>query len=154
MSLISWSRRGKLSLVFLLLFIQGCEKERNCRAVEYKKKSIHINGYELNVEVAESIVALSCGLSKREALASNSGMLFVFDKPGNHAFWMKGVSIPLSVAFVDVNKRIINTHNMDTSSLTKYYPQGNALYAIEANWGWFDERGIKAGDSVVFSLNH
>ena len=57
------------------------------------------------------------GLMFREKLAKNDGMLFVFDEPGYHAMWMKNTLIPLSVAFIDGEGRILNIVDMEPQTL-------------------------------------
>src|SRR5262249_17509733 len=52
------------------------------------------------------------GLMFRESLAANHGMLFVFDSKSVQCMWMRNTLIPLSVAFLDDEGRIVNIEDM------------------------------------------
>jgi len=109
---------------------------------------VRVAGHALRVEVAATIEHRMQGLMFRRKLARNDGMLFVFDEPGYHAMWMKNTPLPLSVAFVDADGRILNIADMEPHTLEQHAAAGPARYAIETNKGWFAERRIKPGDKV------
>ena len=111
--------------------------------------SIKVAGQPLRVEVVSTPEQRARGLMHREKLGRNDGMLFIFDEPGYHAMWMMNTLIPLSVAFVDGDGRILNIEDMAPKTLDSHSAQGPARYAVETNKGWFAERGIKAGDRVT-----
>ena len=111
--------------------------------------SIKVGGHALRVEVVTTPEKRAKGLMFREKLAKNDGMLFVFDEPGYHSMWMMNTLIPLSVAFVDGDGRILNIADMAPQTLDLHAAAGPARYAVETNKGWFAERGIKAGDRVT-----
>ena len=85
----------------------------------------------------------------RKSMPKNDGMLFIFDEPAYHAMWMKNTLIPLSVAFLDADGRILNILDMEPQTLDTHQAAGPARYAIETNKGWFVERNVKAGDKVT-----
>ena len=84
----------------------------------------------------------------RFSLQPDRGMLFVFDYPSPQGFWMKNTFIPLSIAFVAADGRIINVDEMQPHDERTHMSRAPALYAIEMRKGWFAERGIKSGDVV------
>lgn len=110
---------------------------------------IGVAGHALRVEVVATTEQRSRGLMFRQKLAKNDGMLFVFDDPGYHSMWMKNTPLPLSVAFIDGEGRILNIADMEPHTLDSHAAAGPARYAIETNRGWFAERRIKAGDKVT-----
>ena len=111
--------------------------------------SVKVAGHALKVEVVSTPEQRSRGLMFREKMGRNDGMLFIFDEPGYHAMWMMNTLIPLSVAFLDGEGRILNVEDMQPRTLESHAAQGPARYAIETNIGWFAERRIKAGDKVT-----
>lgn len=111
--------------------------------------TVKVASHALRVEVVSTPEQRSRGLMFREKMARNDGMLFIFDEPGYHAMWMMNTFIPLSVAFVDGEGRILNIEDMQPKTLESHAAQGPARYAIETNIGWFAERKIKAGDKVT-----
>ena len=62
---------------------------------------------------------------------------------------MKNTFIPLSIAFVAADGRIVNIDDMAPQDETTHWSSGPAMYALEMRKGWFAERGIKAGDRVT-----
>lgn len=109
---------------------------------------LKIRGHELRVELANTDETRRTGLMFRRSLAENSGMLFVYDAPGRHAMWMKNTLVPLSVAFIDRDGRIINVEDMEPLTETAHASAGEAWYSLETNRGWFAQRGIRPGDRV------
>lgn len=101
--------------------------------------------YLIRAEVAADFATRARGLMHREALASNAGMLFVFETAGPQCMWMKNTRIPLSVAFLDAQGEIINIADMAPHSEEAHCAARPALYALEVNRGWFAARGIKPG---------
>lgn len=111
--------------------------------------TLRIGGHALRAEVVATPDQRSKGLMFREKLGRNDGMLFIFDEPGYHAMWMMNTLIPLSVAFLDGEGRILNILDMEPKTLDSHAAAGPARYAVETNKGWFAERRIKAGDKVA-----
>ena len=111
-------------------------------------RSLTIRGHTLVVEVAATGSTRETGLMNRFSLQPDHGMLFVFDAPQPLAFWMKNTYVPLSIAFVDTEGRIVNIEDMQPLDLATHWSTAPALYAIEMKQGWFREKGIVAGDLV------
>jgi len=128
----------------LLAFAAPGRAEAPLKALQLK-----VAGHALRAEVAATVEQRMKGLMFREKLGTNDGMLFVFDEPGYHAMWMKNTPLPLSVAFVDGEGRILNILDMEPHTLDQHMAAGPARYAIETNKGWFAQRRIKAGDKVA-----
>lgn len=110
---------------------------------------VQVAGQALKVEVVTTPELLMKGLMFRKKMGKNDGMLFVYPDPGYHSMWMKNTLIPLSVAFIDGDGRILNIADMEPQTLDSHMAAGPARYAIETNRGWFAERRIKAGDKVT-----
>jgi len=111
---------------------------------------IQIGNRTLTVEIADTPEARRIGLMGRKELSKDHGMLFVFDKEGSLSFWMKNTLIPLSIAFFDKEKRLIEILDMPvstTSPLPLFKSSRSSLYALEVPMGWFEEKGICQNDS-------
>jgi len=109
---------------------------------------IELADYKLEVEVAATPETRSIGLMHRRMLPENRGMLFVFPEPSIYSMWMANTHIPLSVAYLDTQGRIINIRDMPPLTHSSFAAGDDALYAIEANQGWFAKRGIGPGTVV------
>jgi hypothetical protein len=109
---------------------------------------LKIKGHALRVELAASEEDKRTGLMFRRNLGENSGMLFVYENEGRWAMWMKNTYLPLSVAFIDRDGRIINIEDMQPLTEDSHQAAGPAKYALEVNRGWFAKRGIGRGDRI------
>jgi uncharacterized protein len=103
---------------------------------------------EVEVEIADDTEEMARGLMGRTALAENAGMLFVYPDERELSFWMKDTLIPLSIAFMDAEGRIVDIQDMKALDDTPphYTSAEPARYALEVNEGFFDERGVEVGD--------
>jgi uncharacterized membrane protein (UPF0127 family) len=109
---------------------------------------LSISGHGLVAEIAATTETRTTGLMRRFSLKPDHGMLFVFDVPQPLAFWMKNTFVPLSIAFIGADGKILNIDDMAPQTETTHPSQGPALYTLEMKKGWFAERGIAAGDQV------
>lgn len=103
---------------------------------------------ELSVETADDDAERQRGLMQRTKLAENAGMLFVFGRERTLSFWMKDTLIPLSIAYLDADGRIIDIQDMKPLDETGHPSAEPAQYALEVNQGFYEERGIRVGDTV------
>jgi len=110
--------------------------------------ALTINGHKITAEVAATPEHRATGLMHRFSLRPDHGMVFVFEHAEPQAFWMKNTFIPLSIAFMAADGRIINVDDMAPHDERTHLSKGPALYALEMRKGWFAERGIRAGDVV------
>lgn len=105
--------------------------------------------YRIRVEVVNTYETRAEGLMFRKSLPANSGMLFIFDQAAQHCMWMRNTLIPLSVAFVDEQGRIINVEEMAPQTEDNHCATRPAKFALEMNAGWFKSRGLGQGVSLV-----
>ncbi len=101
--------------------------------------------YRIVAEVVANPATRARGLMHRKSLASNAGMLFIFDDRAIHCMWMKNTLIPLSVAFIDERGTIVNIADMEPHSEASHCAAQPVRYALEMNRGWFAARGIQPG---------
>lgn len=117
--------------------------------VELRVWPAQVNGQALMLEVAESAEARACGLSGRESLAPDRGMLFVLPRSMSVAFSMRDTPLALAIAFLDDAGRILDIQAMMPGELdVRYRSPGPVRYAIEVNWDWFTRHEVKLGDIV------
>ncbi|MBC7545902.1 MAG: DUF192 domain-containing protein [Candidatus Sericytochromatia bacterium] len=112
-----------------------------------------IKGHLVHAELAITAPEQQQGLMNRTSLPTDQGMLFVFPVPKLQGFWMKDTRLPLSIAFIDANKRIVNIADMmPLDEMTIHRSASAVPYALEVNKGWFAAKGIVAGDSCEFTV--
>lgn len=122
-------------------------------ASQLKPMTIDASGGEqvkVRIEVADDEAEREKGLMDRTSLGKNRGMLFVFPDEEVRSFWMRNTLIPLSIAYIDSEKRIIDLQDMKAldDQPPHYTSAKPAQYALEVNKGFFDEHGVKVGDKV------
>ncbi len=104
--------------------------------------------YRIEAEVAADQASRVQGLMNRRSMAANQGMLFVFTQADRHCMWMRNTFLPLSVAFLDEQGRILNIEDMKPQTENNHCAAGPARYALEMNAGWFSGKGLKAGQRI------
>jgi uncharacterized protein len=114
----------------------------------FSETTLVIEGHKIAVEVASTAPDRATGLMHRRMLPENRGMLFIFDEVARHGMWMMNTFIPLSVAFLDRDGKIINIEDMQPETRNSHTAARPARYALEMNLGWFARRGIKPGAKV------
>ena len=117
-------------------------------AAELPTTPLTIGTHKLTAEVAASPDQRSLGLMNRFSLKPDHGMLFVFERNEPLSFWMRNTYIPLSIAFIAPDGRIVNIEDMKPQSEETHWSRGPAMYALEMKKGWFAERGIGPGAVV------
>jgi len=102
--------------------------------------------HRIVAEVAADHASRATGLMFRRSLAPNHGMLFVFQDKSPQCFWMRNTLIPLSIAFVDDDGRIVNIEDMAPMTENSHCSKEPVRFALEMEQGWFQRRGVSAGD--------
>ncbi len=120
---------------------------------QFSTTSLNIGIHLIKAEVASNEVEREYGLMFREKMAANEGMLFIFEKPQVVCMWMKNTLLPLSVAFIDNNGKIINIENMMAQTTDSHCSKKPAQFALEMNQGWFKTKSIQP-DTPIEGLPH
>jgi len=105
--------------------------------------------YRIQAELADNPKARQVGLMNRTSMPTNSGMLFVFDQKAAHCFWMNNTKIPLSIAFIGDDGKIVNIEEMQADTTNNHCPKAAVRYALEMNKQWFAERVIVPGTVIT-----
>jgi hypothetical protein len=112
---------------------------------------VSANGeHRFKVEVADDDEERRIGLMYRTSLAENAGMIFDF-RPENEiqSMWMKNTLIPLDMAFIAADGRIVTIAAETTPrSLQSVRSDAPAVAVLEVNGGRLEALGVKVGDLV------
>jgi uncharacterized protein len=110
------------------------------------------NGATVRVEIADTDATRARGLMFRNALALDEGMLFLFDEPGLHAFWMKNTLISLDIIWLDDDGRIVSIAHAvapcKADPCSHYSPSAEACAVLEVRSGLVTLHELKVGDTV------
>ena len=108
----------------------------------------------VKVEIRDDQVGRSLGLSGREGLGENEGMLFIFNSPAIYEFWMKDMNFPLDFVWIQDGKVVdLSEHIPAPDKLTNeppmtVRPDSSVTQVLEVNSGWVEKNRIKVGDLV------
>lgn len=109
---------------------------------------LRIGPHVFQAELAATPQQRARGLMGRTHLPADGGMLFVFEQPGRHCFWMRDTPLPLSIAFIDAAGRIAGFADMQPRTDTLHCPNTAVRYALEVRQGEFQRRGITTRTQV------
>lgn len=120
-----------------------------------QQASVHFGAARIEAEVAATPRARSQGLSGRGSLASDAGMLFVFEQPGPHAFWMQGMRFPIDIIWINNGQVVDVALNVPVpdGQPPLYTPNQFATHVLEVNAGWVAARHITIGSSVTIDFD-
>jgi len=129
----------------LLILAAGGAAAQNAR---FSSTQLSAGMHLIKAEVAATDPERQQGLMFREKMANNAGMVFVFDQPATQCMWMKNTLLPLSVAFIDEQGKIVNIEDMQPQTLASHCSKQVVKYALEMNLGWFRQKNIKPGMTI------
>ena len=106
----------------------------------------------VRLEVAADPDARARGLMDRTEVPEGTGMVFLYPRDVAEAYWMKNTLVPLSIAFVAADGRVVSVAEMTPCTADpcpSYPPAGPYRYAVELPAGAFRAAGVGEGDKVV-----
>jgi uncharacterized membrane protein (UPF0127 family) len=117
-------------------------------AQELPRLELTAGMHRIEAEVASNQETRMRGLMHRKSMPGHRGMLFVFDADARHCMWMKNTLLPLSVAFLDAEGRIVNVEEMQPQTENNHCAARPVRFALEMNTGWFASRGFGPGTQL------
>lgn len=79
----------------------------------------------------------------------DEAMLFVFADAAQRAFYMKNTGLPLDIAFIGADRRIVSIKRLTPFDESLVPSDGEAMYALEVKQGAFASRGVAVGQTVT-----
>ena len=120
--------------------------------LEFLKKDGKSVISKVEIEIADNEEKSQQGLMYRKSMLENRGMLFIFKKEEQHAFWMKNTLISLDILFVSADKEIVKIYKNTTPLSEKSLPaQKPVLYVVEVIAGYTDKYKVNEGDKINFT---
>ena len=113
---------------------------------------ISVGEAEFIVRTADSEARRQQGLSGTKSLGAREGMLFIFEEPATEGFWMKDMSYPIDIIWIDAFGRVVGVERevLPDSYPDIFYPPSEILYALEVNAGVAERQNIGIGDVLEF----
>lgn len=107
---------------------------------------------QIQLERVSSPEKLQKGLSDRQSLPQDQGMLFIFNSAGKECFWMKDMNFPLDIIWLNSDKRVVTIkENVAPETYPESFcPDAPAQYVIEVNAGVAKKSNITIGSQLQF----
>lgn len=149
-----------IAFVLLLIVVAGVVVAQNYLRTQNlfqtknePKASINNNSFQLIV--VKTPKEMEIGLSETSNLPKNKGMLFLFESPDLHPFWMKNMKIPIDIIYVRNNKIVTIFSKVQppldsNENLIIYRPLEQSDKVLEINAGLAEEYNFNKGDKVSF----
>ena len=111
------------------------------------------SGIQLAVAVADTPPTRARGLMFRESLGDVEGVLFVFDEADRHAFWMRNTLLPLDIAWLDDDGRVVTiaaeVQPCRLPPCPRFRPSAPVRYVLETVAGRLRREGVDEGDCLT-----
>ncbi len=147
----------RLSLTLLLMafftMTAGCNTD-----APPSRLPVIISGRTFQLELALDDATRIKGLSGRDHLDADGGMIFVFPGVARRRFWMKDCLVPIDIIFLDPAGRVMAMHRMvpepgvADADLKAYSSNWPAQFAIELRGGALDELSVKPQQTIALPL--
>jgi len=140
-----------LSLVILLIILSFIFLPKKTNK-DLSVVKIKLGNTDYQIEIARTSSQKSIGLSNRDSLCPNCGMIFIFDKDTYLPFWMKDTRIPLDMIWINSQNQIVDIqHAIETNSLKAIQNSTPAKYVLELNLDDSKKLNLKIGDIIDLS---
>jgi len=138
---------AKAAAIFLLLLLSGTVLWWQ---MQQDESLLRLGGQQYRVTVMRTDDQLQKGLSGTSDLPADHAMLFVFPSDGKWPMWMKDMTYPIDIVWLDNSKHVTYTvKNAQPSSYpTKFIPDVPSRYVVEVPAGTVERTGIKKGDQA------
>ena len=150
-----------LSIVYSLpvVIMGGEQKVYALNADNVSSSSVRIKNLIIYVDLAKTPEQQAKGLSIKNTLNENEGMLFIFDTPKEYSFWMKDMKFPIDIIWISSDNKIVHIEkNLQPCAFflfcTSYSPHANSKYVLEVPSNYTAKNNIVIGDRVDFSIGN
>ena len=152
-----------LILMFAFLAVLGCATGQDGQATSApaappESALVSIGDATYTVDLAVTPEERQQGLSGREHMPQDVGMLFVFEEERPLNFWMKEMRFPLDIIWIDAQCRLVEVAanvptpppNASNAEIPRVQSPSPARYVLELNAGEAARNGLRAEDAVEF----
>lgn len=113
---------------------------------------VKINNVEYKVEIASTSAARAKGLTGRDHLELDKGMLFVFTESGVYPFTMINTAITLDIIWI-LDDQVVYLYEKALPGEERIVPDTPANYVLELRANSINNRNFKIGDLVEITFD-
>ena len=152
------TRKKKYAIFFALILVVGAislktwskNHEGATSLPDTRARTIRLKDKTIKVMVADTPELRAKGLSGREGLARDEGMLFIFDSDGKYQFWMKDMRFNVDILWISDKGEVVDIKENASPSIypAVFAPNSPARYVLELPAGFVRENLVTVGDIV------
>ncbi len=113
-------------------------------------KRVHFKNTYVKAEVVKTSEKIEQGLAGRKALPEGRGMLFVMPDNDFQRFWMKGMSIPIDIIWIESNRITGCEKNVSPTDTRIFASPGKSSLVLEVPSGFCDRYLVDVNDEISF----
>jgi len=142
-----------LPILLILAAVAGCAQQP---AGTGTGTAFMPDGTPVQLEVVsyKDPAGMARGLSYRDSLCPQCGMLFVSEKAGPQSFWMRDMRFSLDMIFLDEHFAVVDVaQNMEPCGAVciPYQSKREAMYVLEVNGGFAEAHALEEGQGLRIS---
>ena len=141
--------------LFVVFFLPCCKDTERYKQLSPAGKNekiffdFKIAEVPIKIEVAATPEERAKGLMFRESMASNEGMLFIFEEGTSQRFWMKNTRIPLDIGYISSSGVLLEIHKAKPHDTSGVPSRSNDIkFVLELNEGAYRKLGISIGTRI------
>jgi uncharacterized membrane protein (UPF0127 family) len=124
---------------------------------KYLKAKVTVKDFELNADVPITNKLMAKGLAVKNQLKENEAMLFVFEEPARHPFWMKDMKFPIDIIWLDSDIKVVHFEQnlqpcVSVFICTSYSPDIDSQYVLETVAGFTQRHNVSVGTNIDIEL--
>ena len=137
-------------LIAALIYIDlpGFPADQN--STDVASSTVQLKGRTIRITLADTPEEREQGLGGWSGLSEDEGMLFVFEKDGKPAFWMKDMKFAIDILWISSEGVVVDIQeNVSPESYpAAFTPRNEARYVLELPAGYSEEHAVGLGDIV------
>jgi uncharacterized protein len=129
-------------IAVLAVFTSAKQSTGMCGA--YENSELKFGETAVKIDISDTTCKQNLGLSGREKLEENTGMLFVFNYEGAHEMWMKDMRFPIDIIWFDSDSKITGiAQNIAPETYPSTFGgEYKAKYVLELPAGFVNKNNI------------
>lgn len=144
-------------VLFLLLLIpivyNGLDGVKAQQQEQNQTALVSVGGVNVLTSLSTTPDSQAKGLAIKDSLKENEGMLFIFELPQKHSFWMKDMKFPIDIIWINQDGKIVHIEKnlppcVFLLPCPSYAPNDDSLYVLEVVSNFTNKFDINVGDSV------
>lgn len=121
--------------------------------LRYDTQEVVVQNRIFKAYIADSTIKQMIGLMYRKSIRADECMLFRFTYDAMHGIWMRNMSFPIDVVWLDFGMQVVDIKKnlqpcVKTFGCKTYYPNEKSRFVLEFRSGTATKLKLKIGSKV------